>query len=735
MTDDNSTHGFDRRTVLKTTAGLAGAAALPFGAGSAAAASEFPTVDDALDTTSSTAQEVLVVFDSNAAVDRLRHLDLDVGYHKFEVLPIGYTKLTGSQIETVADWPEVQYVEANAELDYHNDDAREVTRAAQVQDEYFYTGESVHAVVIDSGVDGDHPDLQANLRHNFQYTDPLNEDTLWVEADGADTDTVGHGTHVSGSIAGDGSASDGEYKGMAPDADLTVYAAGASLLVVQAVAAYDDMVAKQRSGELDVQVVNNSYGSVSGADFNPNGALETATWYAFTEGIVPVYSAANSGPDTNTLNNYAKAPYVLSVAATDDEMYVTDFSSRGRTPSYTQGEGAQYDRELALNNVRELRDASYDDQPVVAEESYSGTVGPGSSDAGVGESAYEQWTAPSDAGFVHIEVSWTPAGEDIDVFLHEGSRDGPVVASGATLDNPEIMESTIEPGTTYYVEIRPYLNVTATYTVDLTAREQLDSAPTGPYGLYRNGVGAPGELIMSTLSPDDPLQGYAGADSDTEVWYGLLSGTSMSGPVTAGVTTLVLDAYYQNNGEWPDPIDTILLLEATADDARPGHNPWTMGTGFVDAVAAVERAAAGDLATFDEVELAVDGEVTDQRFAIDATRSDDGSAFTGGQTNQVDVTVESATEAAVVRDEIPFEWTVVGGDAHTVYTEDGAKYVEFDASVGAGDTVTYFAEAPSGTGSTGTYTFGPAEAAPADGDGSFQDCTGTDTNEVVSQST
>lgn len=52
----------------------------------------------------------------------------------------------------------------------------------------------------------------------------------------------------------------------------------------------------------------------------------------------------------------------------------------------------------------------------------------------------------------------------------------------------------------------------------------------GPLGIYRIGVGAKGEDLMSTLSPYDPLQGYA----VDEEWYGPLSGTSISCPITSG---------------------------------------------------------------------------------------------------------------------------------------------------------------------------------------------------------
>jgi len=579
-----------RRTVLRA-AGVAGAASLlPF-SGTAAAASG-DTVDDSLDTSSDSLQEVLVVFTDNEQVDRLRHLDLESGYHRFEVLPIGYTELTGSQIKTVAGWAEVRYVQKNVELEYFNDDAREVTGAADVQTELGYTGESVHSVVIDSGIDGTHPDHQENLVGHWRYVNPLSSsgDTTWEEAGDLDTDDNGHGTHTSGTVAGDGSASDGQWKGMAPDADLTVYSAGLTLLIVKAVAAFDHMIARKRDGTTDVQTVSNSYGISNGADFNPDDALNVATWESFRENVLPVFSAGNSGPETNTLNVYTKAPHVLGVAATDDEKAVTDFSSRGRTPDY-DGE-TNYDRRKALRNLEAYYAADKTDTEVDS-GSYSGTVGPSASE-------YHEWEAPGKAGYIEATLSWTPSAEDVDFYLHEGSEDGQIVASGASLNQPEELSGAIEGGTTYYFEVRPYANAAADYTVEYTAYEGI-KRNVDPLGVYRNGVGAPGNAVMSTMNPNDPLQGI---NPDAEPYYAAISGTSMSCPVTAGSATLVIDAYRQNGHGTPDSIDVLNTLEAEAEDALDSYTPWNVGAGFVDAYDAVERAADDRLASFGEVKLA-----------------------------------------------------------------------------------------------------------------------------------
>ncbi|MFC7214626.1 CocE/NonD family hydrolase [Saliphagus sp. GCM10025334] len=88
------------------------------------------------------------------------------------------------------------------------------------------------------------------------------------------------------------------------------------------------------------------------------------------------------------------------------------------------------------------------------------------------------------------------------------------------------------------------------------------------------------------------------------------------------------------------------------------------------------------------------------------SREQDSSAYTAGQTARIDLTVDSTTEATLVRDRLPDEWAVVGGDDHSVTEVEGATYVEFDDPLEAGDSVRYYAEVPA---ETGEHEFGPLE--------------------------
>lgn len=112
-------------------------------------------------------------------------------------------------------------------------------------------------------------------------------------------------------------------------------------------------------------------------------------------------------------------------------------------------------------------------------------------------------------------------------------------------------------------------------------------------------------------------------------------------------------------------------------------------------------------------------------------RNDDGTIFTGGQTDQIDLSM-TGTESVQLRDQIPDGWTVQAGDEHTVYEENGNRYIEFEAT-GQALEVTYFVEAPSGADQTGQYSFGPIEVTTG---GSWETLSGTsETNLVVGADT
>jgi subtilisin family serine protease len=428
---------------------------------------------------------------------------------------------------------------------------------------------------------------------------------------------------------------------MAPDASITGYKTniGGALYVIYLLAAIEDVLQKQQAGEIDVQIVNNSFGSSNDGDFNPTESIHVAYWEAFKEGIVPVFSAGNSGPDHGTLNYLGKQPFSLCVGATYDgdngaAKLPTDFSSRGRPAvedkgkeyasdydfsKYEQNEGPFYDRQAALNDIQAFYESGQADAPEVEADytdQFSVTVATTVTDPtawtaslGVngtlvgGDSVYVEWESPPGAGYLDAAIGVGEINrESVYVNLYRGDKETVSDGGGVLVaeDGNVIRDGQLEFGvpidaeTTYTFEFYGFNNVDTQVTANLTAR-QLVERPEGPFGTHRVDVSAPGNWIMSTAKETEILGGlYTALRQETEPLYTEVSGTSMSCPVTAGIVALVFEAYESEAGFRPKPIDVINIMEATAEGGTEAelapHTEANMGAGFVDAEAAVKRA-------------------------------------------------------------------------------------------------------------------------------------------------
>ena len=124
-----------------------------------------------------------------------------------------------------------------------------------------------------------------------------------------------------------------------------------------------------------------------------------------------------------------------------------------------------------------------------------------------------------------------------------------------------------------------------------------------------------------------------------------------------------------------------------------------------------------------------------QGFTASGTRSDDGDAFTGGQTDQIDISV-SASESVQVRDVVPSEWDVLesySDDVARVEQAGEVQHVYFGE--GSDLSATYFAEAPAEEAMSNAYSFGPVQVS-ADGGETWVQLSGTsDTNVVAGTGT
>ncbi|HEX8459540.1 MAG TPA: S8 family serine peptidase [Pyrinomonadaceae bacterium] len=333
---------------------LLAAIILCFALGSPALAARLsPALSTRLASLADTAQAGTVIVAFNTS-DGLKETHLSILRALGVTRAITYPRLgmvalpavTAAQVRALASNSAVRSVWDNERLHYYDLQARTLTGVERVRnDKLFYrqngglpvSGKGDFSVlVIDSGIDATHDDLKLGqtVIQNVQVltgTDTVEEGftPVTVLENVPNTDqTVGHGTHCAGIIGGTGQRSGGKYAGVAPGTKIIGAGLGAGLFVLNAVGAWEWALANQYN--YNIKVVSNSYGSF--AAFDPDNPINIASRAAYDNGITVVFAGANSGPGKNTYNKYAKAPWVIGVAAGTKEGGLASFSSRG-TPA------------------------------------------------------------------------------------------------------------------------------------------------------------------------------------------------------------------------------------------------------------------------------------------------------------------------------------------------------------------------------------------------------------------
>src|SRR5919202_3852600 len=150
------------------------------------------------------------------------------------------------------------------------------------------TGAGITVAVLDSGINPD-PDLAGRILTSVNFADPLTT-----------PDPGGHGTHVAGTIAGDGTKSDGQYIGIAPQAslvDVRVMDAKGNASAPSVIAGLQWTVA--HAGQYGIRVVNLSLGGTPVADY-AHDPVAAAAEIAWLHGLVVVAAAGNNGTAVDT---------------------------------------------------------------------------------------------------------------------------------------------------------------------------------------------------------------------------------------------------------------------------------------------------------------------------------------------------------------------------------------------------------------------------------------------------
>src|ERR1700688_3611007 len=250
--------------------------------------------------------------------------------------------LTGPALQTPSNSANVVYISTDRPLTPTLSNAAPAVNAFAAW-QSGYTGAGIGVALIDSGV-ANHPDLNGG----FLGWSRVVWNQSFVPGNNSPNDQYGHGTHIAGLIAGNGSSSKGTkysktFEGIAPQANiinlrvLDQNGVGTDSAVIAAISTAISM-----KSTFNIRVLNLSLGRPIYESYKMD-PLCHAVEAAWKSGIVVVVAAGNNGryQATNgygTITAPGNDPYVITVGAmkpmgtptrTDD--LIASYSSKGPT--------------------------------------------------------------------------------------------------------------------------------------------------------------------------------------------------------------------------------------------------------------------------------------------------------------------------------------------------------------------------------------------------------------------
>ncbi|MEH7335328.1 S8 family serine peptidase [Neobacillus drentensis] len=441
-----------------------------------------------------------------------------------------------------------------------------------------YTGKGIKVAVLDTGIDYNHPDLKDAYKGGYDFVDNDNDPMETTYADWVKAGKPGgnaaayiteHGTHVSGTIAGQGK-NESEYAttGIAPDADLYAYRVlgpGGSGTVDDIIAAIDQAV---RDG---MDVMNLSLG----ADYNdPMYPTSIAINNAVLSGITAVVAAGNAGNKMYTVGSPGAASLALTVGASS--VPITTVSAKGSIDSVTAD--LRFMARGFTDDITKLKGQTY---PIV--------------DAGLGDpNGYKGkyvkgkivlisrgvYTLDSKIAYAKslgaagvLMYNDNAAEGHIPAYLGEGINFIP----SFSLTNADglALKQKIQSGSDFFT----YTDMNGMKTEGDTLADFSSRGPSRLTYDIKPEITAPGVSVLSTVpsfinSPNEP--------NNYTLAYQRMSGTSMATPFTSGVAALLLQA---NPKLSPEDVKAILMN--TADSLSKPYSVFEQGAGRVDPYEAI----------------------------------------------------------------------------------------------------------------------------------------------------
>ena len=239
-----------------------------------------------------------------------------------------------SLIPQLSSIPYVREVNPHNPKGLHNNIAKEIINVEAIQNPLALNGTNQSVAVADTGLDIgiDNANICADFRGQIANIFSLGRP-------GNASDIHGHGTHVAGSIMGNGSNSNGLIKGIAPAAKLVFFSlmdSNRGLGGIPSDLGSGLFALAQNSG---ATMINNSWGDIQGTGAYDSQCRQADSFAFKNRNFLICFSAGNEGdkPEFNNITPPGTARNVLTVGASESERPLPSSVRFPPSPIYPNG--------------------------------------------------------------------------------------------------------------------------------------------------------------------------------------------------------------------------------------------------------------------------------------------------------------------------------------------------------------------------------------------------------------